>query len=84
LFVGQKFWKWTIFIDAKPSILKEIECVIYQLHPTFLDPNKRICVQGQVSEAFPSSNTGWGEFNIDVVIEFKDGSTLTKSHFLNF
>ncbi len=47
LYVGKKAWDWSIYIVSEPFILETISCVTYQLHPTFRDPTKRICEQGQ-------------------------------------
>ena len=84
LFVGKKAWDWTIYINSDLSTLNKISCVTYQLHPTFRDPIQRICEQGKTDKAFSYSATGWGTFNVEVKIEFKDGSKLTTEHFLIF
>src|SRR5688572_21038500 len=35
---GQNWWNWSLWIEAPPAVLNDIEYVNYKLHSTFTDP----------------------------------------------
>ena len=77
-------WEWKVFITAHKSILENIKCVEYTLHPTFPNPVNLVCVKGSDSQAFPFEAQGWGTFRIKVIVYFKDKSFSELYHDLNF
>jgi YEATS family len=77
---GESLWDWTIYIDADPSTLSQIECVQYTLHPTFSDPVQKICDNNK----FAFSARGHGTFVVGVKILFKNGESQMLSHELIF
>ena len=80
-YVGGGRWDWTIYIDADASTLEQIECVEYQLHPTFQNPLRKVC---KPDTKFALSSNGWGTFNIGVNIIYKDRHTQQLKHELVF
>ena len=81
-YVGAGRWDWTIFVDAGPNTLKQIDCVEYTLHPTFPDPVRKVC--GQQETRFALSSNGWGTFTVKVKITYKDGRVDNLEHELTF
>ncbi len=81
-YVGDNRWNWTIFIEADPDTLQQIECVEYVLHETFSNPVRRVC--NEPYDNFAYSTNGWGTFTVKVYIEFKDGRIETLEHPLVF
>jgi transcription initiation factor IIF auxiliary subunit len=81
-YVGAGRWDWTIFVDADPNTLKQIDCVEYTLHPTFADPVRKVC--GQQETRFALSSNGWGTFTVKVKITYKDGRVDNVQHQLTF
>ena len=79
-YVGDDRWSWTVFVVAPRSVLNQIQCVEYTLHPTFPNPIRRVCVRGKDSQAFALSSNGWGEFTIGVRIFYQDGTKQTLSY----
>ena len=81
-YVGAGRWVWTIFVDADPNTLQQIECVEYVLHPTFPDPVRKVCNQPATNFAY--STNGWGTFTVKVNILYKNGRVETLEHPLIF
>jgi hypothetical protein len=80
---GTDLWDWTAFISGPKKALEQIECVTYHLHPTFKDPDVKIC--GSKNDPnFRLATTGWGTFSIPVEIHMKDGSIQKLEHQLVF
>jgi transcription initiation factor IIF auxiliary subunit len=72
---GDGRWNWTVYITAPPTVLSQIRCVEYTLHPSFPNPIRRVCAQGKdPRHAFPLSTNGWGEFTIKVRVFFAKGN----------
>ena len=77
----QELFNWSIFIETEPeSFRKEIEKVIYHLHPTF--PNKDVTIVNE-SQSLKLSAQGWGEFTIRIEIVLDDGRRVELSHCLS-
>jgi transcription initiation factor IIF auxiliary subunit len=81
-YVGAGRWDWTIFIDADPATLRQIECVEYVLHPTFRDPVRQVCNRPETK--FSYSTNGWGTFTVKVNVRYRDGRAETLDHPLVF
>lgn len=71
---------WTVFIDEQPSILDQIKCVEYVLHPTFSPPRRRECDR---TSRFAHSTNGWGEFTIFLTIYWNNGDTSRQTYDLD-
>lgn len=80
-YAGGDRWNWTIFIEADPHTLRQIECVEYHLHPTFPKPEP-VCNKPETKFAY--SANGWGTFTVKVTIFFRDGHTQVLKHPLVF
>ena len=78
--LGNGRWEWTVFINASPQVLRQIECVEYTLHPTFPRPVQRICAIGDSNKPFGLSATGWGSFQIRVRVFMRDRRVVEGSH----
>jgi transcription initiation factor IIF auxiliary subunit len=74
---GKGRYDWTVCVLADPSVLGSIGYVEYTLHPTFPNP-----VRYGTGPNFSLSSSGWGEFNIQVKIGFKDGNVMRIQHWL--
>lgn len=81
-YLGAGRWDWTIFVDADPNTLEQIECVEYILHPTFPDPVRKVCNQAKTKFAY--STNGWGTFTVKVHIRYNDSRVETLEHPLVF
>lgn len=78
-YMGNNWWKWSVWIDGPPAVLNDIQSVTYKLHSTF-DNNVR--EQTNANEKFRLSSEGWGEFTIHAEIKPKSGPRITKRHWL--
>ena len=81
-YVGAGRWDWTIFVDADPDTLRQIDCVEYTLHATFPDPVRNVCGHPETKFALPSN--GWGTLTVKVKIQYKDGRIENTEHQLVF
>ena len=81
-YVGAGRWDWTIFVDADPDTLRQIDCVEYTLHPTFPNPVRKVCSQPEAK--FALSSNGWGTFTVKVKIIYKNGRVEDVDHQLVF
>ncbi len=79
--LGKNRWRWTIFIAEDETILSQIECVEYTLHPTFPNPNQRVCDQ-RTNFAFTA--IGWGTFTISGRVFYKNNRIKQFNHNLVF
>jgi transcription initiation factor IIF auxiliary subunit len=77
-------WRWTVFLKGLDQVLDRIQCVEYTLHPTFPDPVKEVCEQGEGPYAFALTATGWGTFKIQIRLFLKDGRVQKLTHDLTF
>jgi transcription initiation factor IIF auxiliary subunit len=82
--LGKRLWRWTVFIEAPEDTLSQIQCVTYTLHETFPDPVREVCARGRGSRAFPLTVTGWGTFELQARVYFKDGRVQDLTHDLRF
>jgi transcription initiation factor IIF auxiliary subunit len=73
--VGGGRWDWSIFVNGTPEEIAKINCVVYHLHPTFPNPDRKVCNPGtDSSKAFQLSSNGWGTFTVAVDLEETNGS----------
>lgn len=76
-----EWFNWSIYIETNPSdFIDKIESVTYHLHPSFRmteinRPNR--------SDGFRLDSRGWGEFNIKLKINFKNGKSIDVNHWLS-
>jgi transcription initiation factor IIF auxiliary subunit len=78
--LGNGRWEWTVYINASPQVLSQIDCVEYTLHPTFPRPVQTICAIGDNRSPFGLSATGWGEFQIRIRVFMKDRHVVELTH----
>jgi len=78
-YMGNNWWKWSVWIDGPPAVLKDIQSVTYNLHSTFPD---NVREQTNAAEKFRLSSEGWGEFTIHAEIKPRSGHKITKRHWL--
>lgn len=66
---SNKYWYWSIWIDAEKESLDEISNVEYILHSTFRNRVRDISSR---RNKFKLSSKGWGEFTVYIRIYFKN------------
>jgi len=66
---GQGRYEWTVFLSESQSVLDQIACVEYTLHPTYPDPVRKVC---DANGGFRLTSDGSGEFTVFVNIEWKN------------
>jgi hypothetical protein len=74
------WYDWWIYLSTDENIMKEIESVTYNLHPTFPNP---VRTKKNRSEGFKLVTSGWGEFRIKVDIHLKNNITFSKYYWLD-
>jgi hypothetical protein len=74
------WFKWKIFVDEPPEVLDTIAFVDYFLHPTFVNPRRRI--DNRFSQ-FALESEGWGEFVINGKVKLRDGTYEDFEYFLS-
>lgn len=82
--VGDNKWNWTVFISARQKDIDDIKCVEYKLHPSFPNPVRLVCEQGDPQRPFGLSATGWGTFSIGIRVFMKNGTHQDLKHQLKF
>ena len=65
-----RWYEWEVFVNEDAAVLDAIRNVEYRLHPTFPNPNR---VVGDRDTRFALRSRGWGEFPIQIRVNFKDG-----------
>jgi transcription initiation factor IIF auxiliary subunit len=73
-YAGDKYWKWSVWLEGPAEELDQISYVQYTLDPTFPNPVRRIADRGS---RFKLSAGGWGGFVIYVNVFFRDGRRCT-------
>lgn len=63
------WYRWRVFLEGAPEIMKKIVKVTYFLHPTF--PQREIQITDQET-GFAIENTGWGSFDLIIDIKFSN------------
>ena len=74
---GDEWWSWSVELDAPRDVLARVKCVIYELHPTFPKPVRKITDR---ESRFRLETAGWGVFPIEARVIFKDGTEEKLKH----
>jgi transcription initiation factor IIF auxiliary subunit len=80
-YVTDNWWKWSVWLDAPPAELDNVESVEWRLHPTFPDPIRRVSDR---ATNFRLDTAGWGVFPIHASVKLKGGTTLKLRHQLQW
>ena len=76
----KQYYKWRVFVDEPDNVLNEILEVEYILHPTFPEPFQ---VRKDPDDKFAIEYLGWGEFDIQITVKYKDKSIEEMSYHLD-
>lgn len=71
-YVGSGRYKWIVYIDGDPSILKSINYVEYKLRSTFRNPVRRSNNPREGKYPFNTWDYAFDSFNISVTIFYRD------------
>lgn len=63
------YYEWEVFVDEPDSTLDKIDHIVYFLHPTFPNPVRTVSNR---ESRFALRTKGWGEFQINAQVVFKD------------
>lgn len=75
---GEDRWDWEAFIDDEgKGDLSDVEYVEYVLHPTFLNPIRRIA---DPAGGFILRTNGWGTFELSAFVHRKNGTIKKLTH----
>jgi len=77
---GQTYYEWRVFVDEPPEVLKTIQQVDYQLHPTFPNPFR---TSRDRAKNFELVTSGWGAFRILITVHYTNGSQAKTSYMLD-
>lgn len=78
---GNTRFEWSVEVDAPGAVLDQIDHVKYELHESFAIPEQ--IVRNRQSR-FRLSASGWGTFDIQIEVHFKDGTVGSTHHELTF
>jgi transcription initiation factor IIF auxiliary subunit len=78
-YLGDNWWKWSVWIEGPSEALDAVDFVEWQLHPTFPNPIRRVTNRGS---KFRLDTGGWGVFMIRACAQRKDGATEKLHHHL--
>ena len=76
---GYSYYDWCVFVDEPPEVLATIRELEYTLHPTFSDPVRRT---NDKESLFAVMSSGWGEFDIRIIVRYFDDKETTATFFL--
>ena len=77
-YIGDDRWDWEAFIDDNGTgELDDIKYVEYVLHPTFVNPIRKI---DDRENKFILETNGWGTFNLKAFAYKKDGTKIKLEH----
>ena len=76
-YTGEDWWNWSVWLDASPGEIDEVEKVVWRLHPTFRQPIRE---HTNREENFRLDTAGWGTFRIRADVHMKDGRTSKLFH----
>jgi hypothetical protein len=74
--VGKGRYKWTLFVDADDSVLSSIQYVVYNLHPAFDKPERKVDRPRVGPRAFSTSDIAFRPSKMYALIYFTDGRTM--------
>jgi transcription initiation factor IIF auxiliary subunit len=72
-------WHWAVWLEDPSAELDQVARVVYELHPTFNEPVRSV---DDRASGFRLGGTAWGEFMVHLTLEFRDGRTENRSHWL--
>jgi hypothetical protein len=78
-YIGRGTYECILHLEADQDILDSIEYVTYLLHPTFKNPIEE---RHDPRNKFELVLTVWGEFRIQIKMNYKDGHIELLSHWL--
>jgi transcription initiation factor IIF auxiliary subunit len=76
-YVDQDWWRWSVELDGSADELDQVQYVIYELHPTFPQPVRRVTDR---SKRFRLEAEGWGEFTIHARVVTNTGKEEHLEH----
>ena len=76
-YAGDDWWNWSVWLEAPPKDLEQIDHVEYTLHPTFPKPVRRV---SDPSTKFKLDTGGWGTFTIRAKAVMKNGKEVPLIH----
>jgi len=74
------WFRWRIYVAEDAPVLDGIEYVDYVLHPSFVDPSRRVADR---ASAFALEAEGWGGFKIYGTVHLRDGRDEDFEHYLD-
>jgi len=78
---GNTRFEWSVEVDAPDAALNQIDHVKYELHESFAVPTQ---IVRDRQTRFRLSASGWGTFDIQLEVHFKDGTVGSTHHELTF
>jgi transcription initiation factor IIF auxiliary subunit len=79
-YIGDDYWKWSVWIKGPAKELDQVESVTYNLHPTFRNPVRRVDSR---ENNFRLDTSGWGTFTLYATLLRTSGKTERLSHDLD-
>jgi transcription initiation factor IIF auxiliary subunit len=76
-YVGNDYWKWSVWLDGPVGDLDRVKKVVYTLHHTFPDPVRTVTNR---KSNFRLSSSGWGTFRIFASLYDKRGRKSILTH----
>ena len=76
-YVGDDWWRWSVWIDGSDEELDGIEFVEWRLHPTFPNPVRR---ETGREGRFRLDAEGWGVFPVIAIVQLKGGEVRRLRH----
>lgn len=77
--IGNRQWKWSVWLDGPDAELDKINDVEYILHPTFPSPVKHVKSR---ENNFRLDARGWGEFRIYIKVTDNQGGVEKLDYWL--
>jgi hypothetical protein len=74
-------FEWRVFATGDPSLLQQVSCIEYTLHPSFRDPVQRKCRPS--SDGFQIRGAGGREFTILIKITWLNRPDTRQSYSLD-
>ncbi|HMK24992.1 MAG TPA: pYEATS domain-containing protein [Chitinophagaceae bacterium] len=74
---GEDWWNWQVWIEGNKDDMDEIAHVVYTLHPTFINPVRKI---DDRESKFRLEEEGWGGFTIYAKIVLKNEKSISLEH----
>ncbi len=78
---GNTRYEWSVEVEAPDAVLDQIDHVKYELHESFAVP---VQILRDRLTHFRLSASGWGTFDIQIEVHFKDGTVGSTDHELTF